>query len=325
MPRLNRPDTMSISYDKRNKRWRFWFARQIAGRRERASRLLPKGWTRAQAEQYDKQETARLYALASGIERPRHLIDDAVLAYLRDRGPALKNLRSLMAELNAMLPAYTGRYVDELPAVAAQYARDMTDQVSPATIRNRIAYLRAACRWAWKHAGMSEHDPAERLAMPQVQNARQVYLTRAQAITIARAANRRSRQAILTAFYSGMRLGELLRAEVTPDGFLLADTKNGQPRLVPIHPKLVGWVRRRWPIQTSLWTVSKDFKAAARVVGLGHARFHDLRHSTASAMINAGVDLYTVGGVLGHRSTVSTKRYAHLATATLAEALRKVR
>ena len=55
--------------------------------------------------------------------------------------------------------------------------------------------------------------------------------------------------------------------------------------------------------------------------GYGHARLHDLRHSTASEMINAGVDLYTVGGVLGHKSAVSTKRYSHLATKTLKSAV----
>ena len=38
-------------------------------------------------------------------------------------------------------------------------------------------------------------------------------------------------------------------------------------------------------------------------------------------MINAGVDLYTVGGVLGHKSAVSTKRYSHLATKTLKSAV----
>ncbi|WP_306417382.1 tyrosine-type recombinase/integrase [Delftia sp. K82] len=48
---------------------------------------------------------------------------------------------------------------------------------------------------------------------------------------------------------------------------------------------------------------------------------HDLRHSTASEMINAGVDLYTMGGVLGHKSAVSTKWYSHLATKTLKSAV----
>ena len=56
-------------------------------------------------------------------------------------------------------------------------------------------------------------------------------------------------------------------------------------------------------------------------IGLGHARFHDVRHSAASEMINAGVDLYTVGAVLNHKSATSTKRYAHLATSKLADAV----
>ena len=51
---------------------------------------------------------------------------------------------------------------------------------------------------------------------------------------------------------------------------------------------------------------------------------HDLRHSTASEMINARVDLYTVGAVLGHTDPRSTKRYAHLRHETLAEAVGKI-
>ena len=63
----------------------------------------------------------------------------------------------------------------------------------------------------------------------------------------------------------------------------------------------------------------RSFSACLRM--RRRARLHDLRHSAASAMINAGVDLYTVGGVLGHQSATSTKRYSHLATSTLAAAV----
>ena len=38
-------------------------------------------------------------------------------------------------------------------------------------------------------------------------------------------------------------------------------------------------------------------------------------------MITAGVDLYTMGGVLVHKSAVSTKRSSHLATKTLKSAV----
>ena len=41
-------------------------------------------------------------------------------------------------------------------------------------------------------------------------------------------------------------------------------------------------------------------------------------------MINAGVELFTVGRVLGHMDSRSTARYSHLATDTLADALKKI-
>ncbi|WP_343499065.1 tyrosine-type recombinase/integrase [Achromobacter denitrificans] len=54
---------------------------------------------------------------------------------------------------------------------------------------------------------------------------------------------------------------------------------------------------------------------------MAHLRLHDLRHSAASEMINAKVDLHTVGAGLGHKSAASTKRYAHLATDAIKTAL----
>ena len=56
-----------------------------------------------------------------------------------------------------------------------------------------------------------------------------------------------------------------------------------------------------------------------------HVRFHDLRHSTASMLINAGVDLYTVGAILGHAGPQTTARYAHLSQQTLKKAMGRLR
>ncbi len=53
-------------------------------------------------------------------------------------------------------------------------------------------------------------------------------------------------------------------------------------------------------------------------------RIHDLRHSLASALANAGTPLFGIGAVLGHRQLSTTTRYAHhapqrlVATATAA-------
>lgn len=323
---------MPISYNARNRRWVFQFNRVIAGKRYRSDRLLPKGWNREEADKFDRQEVARLYALATGVTRTQPMIEDAVLLYLEQHAPGLKNFRNLARELAAFQEAYAGKPFSDLPAIAQTYRPVHVEgakegqPLTMATVRNRLAYLRAACRYGWKHHGMGDHDPAERMTLPAVKNERQVYLDRPQFLAVIRKMKPGSaRAAVRIAFYSGMRANEVQLASFHDEMFTLPPevTKNGQPRNVPAHPKLLHIARNKalWPIKPTRWTVSTKFKRAAVAAGYGHARLHDVRHSAASAMINAGIDLYTVGGVLGHKSQVSTRRYSHLATETLANAI----
>lgn len=320
---------MPISYSARNKRWLYQFDRVIAGVRQRANRLLPKGWTRQQADDFDRIESARLYALATGVTKLTPMIEDAVLLYLEQHAPSLKNFANLSRELAAFHSAYAGRPMTDLADIAREYPKkaykvDSKVKLNPATVRNRLAYLRAACRWAWKTHKMGEHDPAETMVLPKVRNERHVYLSRKEFLLICRKIRPGAeRAAVRIAFYSGMRAAEVGRATVVFGEFCLEDTKNGERRIVPVHPRVAHITRNPalWPIKPTRWTVSTHFKLAARAAGFAGTRLHDVRHSTASEMINSGVDLYTVGAVLGHKSAVSTKRYSHLATSTLASAL----
>lgn len=312
---------MSIRWDTRNKRWRFEFDRWIEGRRHRLSRLLPRGWSQAQADAFDRKEAGRLYALASGIEQRDALIDEAVVLYLRDK-TALKSHRATTEHLAAIAWAYTGKPLSELPAVA----RDVVEksEVAPATVRNRLACLKAACRWAWKVHGITPSDPTSRMQLPQVSNERQVYIGRRDMLRVCRACNHWETQvAIRVAFYSGLRLGELYALQVDGDALVLHDTKNGDRRAVPVHPK-IRHLLRRLPLTAPKITVQRAWQRARALVGLEHVTLHDLRHSAASEMVNAGVDLYTVGKVLGHRDSRSTQRYAHLTADTLAGAVAKI-
>jgi len=309
---------MSIYRDKATGRWRFDFDRYIDGVRQRHRQLLPAGWTRTQAEAFDRKESAALYAIAQGIARPRFTIDQAVDRYLKERGVQLKN-KKLRNEIETTRDWWTERSIEDLPAVCAEYTTDQAGALAPATIRNRLRYLTAACRYAWKHHGMADSDPAARCVMPTVNNERQVFIDRRQMLQLARACRQwETRAMIRVAFYSGMRYSEIVAAEVDGDRFVLRDTKNGEPRIVPVHPKirrLLGYV---WPEHE---TMSGYFREARKAVGMPGLHFHDLRHSAASAMLNAGVPLFTVGAVLGHKSSASTKRYSHHATESLALAV----
>lgn len=312
---------MPIRYDARNKRWRYEFDRLVDGRRHRLSRLLPKGWSRAQADAYELKETARLYAVATGVERRDPLIDEAVVLYLRDK-TALKSYKATAEHLAAIAWAYAGRRLSELPEVARDVAA--RSEVAPGTVRNRLACLKAAARWAWKRHGLTETDPTSRMELPAPRNERHLYLTRRQMLTICRACTNWPAQiAIRVAFYTGLRLGEILRAEPSGDALALHDTKNGDRRVVPAHPR-IRHLLRHLPLAVPKITVQAAWMRARALAGLPQAHFHDLRHSAASEMVNAGVDLYTVGKVLGHRDPRSTARYAHLTHQTLAGAVSSI-
>lgn len=65
------------------------------------------------------------------------------------------------------------------------------------------------------------------------------------------------------------------------------------------------------------------FAPACARAGL-RLRFHDLRHTFGSRLVAAGVPIYDVGALLGHKSLEVTKRYAHLAPERLRESVRKL-
>ena len=315
---------MPIYRDKATGRWRFDFDRRIEGQRIRRRQLLPTGFTRAQADAFDRKESAALYAIATGVARPRRTVDEAVSRYRVERLPGLKHGENVGRELDATKDWWTGRAIEDLPTIAAEYAEDQLGALAPATIKNRISYLRAACRWGWKRHGLCEHDPGARVVVPTVRNARSTYIDRGQMLALARACEHRGVRAMIrVAWYSGMRLSEIEAAarDLTAGVFVLADTKNGEPRHVPIHPRLR--VCLRYPIPTR-YTFGYWFRKAREAIGRPDLHAHDLRHSAASELIRVGVDLYTVGAVLGHKSHASTKRYAHLSTALAAEAVRKM-
>ena len=93
----------------------------------------------------------------------------------------------------------------------------------------------------------------------------------------------------------------------------MPETKNGDRELKPVPVRFRRYVRH-WPLPHDYSWHSRVFREARATVGLDHIKPHDLRHSTASALIDADATLKQVGGVLGHRTAQATNRYAHLYT-----------
>jgi len=323
---------MPIYYSKSRRRWCFEFDKVINRNRVRATKTLPEGWTKAKADAFDKTETDRLFGIATGSSQDRPRIEQAVNFYIEHRCPTLKTGDAVIKELALIYWSYKDRYMDELQDVAREFVANATDTngnpLSPASIKIRLSYIRAACRYAQKHHGLGQGLSFD-ISMPKVKNERKVYADHQQMLQIAKnCASKEARALVRIAFYSGMRLGEIMDigrgSFIRDDSFYLVDTKNGDDRVVPIHPRL-NVILKYLPFSSSMIWLQRIVRRAMDAADLKHMRFHDLRHSAASMLINNDVDLYTVGVILGHKDQRSTKRYSHLATATLKKAIFKIR
>jgi integrase len=320
---------MSVYRDARLGRWRFEFDRRISGCRVRATKVLPAGWSRAQADAFDRGESARLYAEATGVQAPRVTIDQAVAAYLTERAQGLRGFDNLTRELAGMAWVYIGRRLEELPDVAREYVAHASsvpgerDKITkPITIARRIAYLRAACRFYWRTRRLAMPDPSQGLEVPAEGPGRDRWASRAEMLAVARHVPSFELRGLLRlAYYTGVRQGELWLAE--PQGDLLAlpsSTKSGRPRLAPVPARARCCLRYIPPTLTQHALVSA-FRRARVAAGLPGLRFHDLRHGGAVSMIRAGASLYVVGQVLGHSDPRTTQRYAQVELETLRRAV----
>ena len=134
--------------------------------------------------------------------------------------------------------------------------------------------------------------------------------------------------------YTGMRIGEAVRLtwkdiDLERGIITVRKSKNFQSRVIPIHPTLKSEFEKRYPAVGKVIGYCRDhiehkLKKYFRKAGFPELRVHDLRHTFASLMVMAGVDLKTVQELLGHTSYKTTEIYAHLAPYHLHDAIRKL-
>jgi site-specific recombinase XerD len=144
--------------------------------------------------------------------------------------------------------------------------------------------------------------------------------------------NLKHRTFLMTLYAAGLRLSEaahLRIADVDSDRMLLnvASGKGAKQRQVPLSPRLLEGLREYWrkyrpadflfPGKTphkpyAQTSIQKAIKASAKRAGISkRVHPHVLRHSWATGMLEAGVDLLTISRLLGHKSFTTTMVYLH--------------
>ncbi len=68
--------------------------------------------------------------------------------------------------------------------------------------------------------------------------------------------------------------------------------------------------------------LARAFALARKKANVPDFRFHDLRHTFATRLVQKGIDLYKVQRLLGHKTGLMTQRYAHHSPESLREGVR---
>jgi integrase/recombinase XerD len=142
-----------------------------------------------------------------------------------------------------------------------------------------------------------------------------------------------------TTYACGLRASEVLGlrlADIDSSRMVLwvRHGKGGKDRGVPLSPALLEALRAHWrrlrpatwlfPGQTptgqrSLGALQRVCRRAVRAAGFAKkVSLHTLRHSYATHLLEAGVDLVTIQRLLGHRDLQTTARYTHVTAPRLA-------
>ena len=226
---------------------------------------------------------------------------------------------------------FAARLLSEItPLDVDEFAAARKLAVGPSAFNQSLTVLKQMLRLAvkWSHLRASPAEAAKRLKVPK---GRERFLTEAEADALLSECSAWLAAVVLAALHTGARRAELLdltwdRVDLARGLILFTDTKNGEDRTVKVSRTLAALLeelpskKRGGPVflNFSGQPIHPDgltwsFRRACERAGVQRLRFHDLRHSAASFLVQAGKPLNTVRDILGHKDLKMTLRYAHLA------------
>jgi len=252
--------------------------------------------------------------------------------YLEDY--AKTNKRSWRTDgsyLKAMKEYFGARPVEEITAFDMEKykARRLEEGVKKSTVNRCLAILKRMFNLAIAWGHMKENPMKGVRLFCEKDNFKERILTPEEEVRLLETCAPHLREIIILAVNSGLRRGEILGLrwqDIDFDNRILKveRSKSGKQRFIEMNSAVVELLRQHrmknpGPGHVFLnpktgaprREVKTAFAAACRRAGIKDLRFHDLRHTFATRLIEAGVDIVTVRDLLGHSSVRLTERYTH--------------
>jgi integrase len=260
---------------------------------------------------------------------PRCTFSELAVLYLQWAKTNHRGYVATKSRINLLCQAFGEHQLSDItPLSVDAYISQRSTVVKPATVNRDVVVLRHMFVkvMAW---GKALSNPVAHIKPLQAHNRRLRYLSHEEIACLLDVADETLRPVLITALHTGLRRGELFHLTWQDIDFKqgvirVLQSKNGKPRDIPMSATLRATLHllpRRidsdyiFPGKTGrgLVDIKKRFHRGLRDAGIDGFRFHDLRHTFASHLVMAGVDLVSVKDFLGHADLKMTLRYAHLA------------
>ena len=263
--------------------------------------------------------------------------------YLEEHVPKKKSQRSYRGYVKNLRAFFDGHSLSQItPELIEKFKeKRLQEGVKPATLNRDLAILRNAFNRAiykWNPPWFNGENPMKRVEMEKENNKRTRWLSYEEEEKLQKVSRQWLWEICLFAIETGLRQNEQLSltwpmVDVKLRTIVVLDTKNGEPKVVPLSNTALEILRNRprspktdLVFYTSSHTrytgtnVDRALKIALAKAGISDFRFHDFRHTCATRLVQAGEDLYKVQKYLGHLSGETTRRYAHHSVESLRRA-----
>jgi len=197
----------------------------------------------------------------------------------------------------------------------------------PATVNREMCVLSKIFSLA-VDAEVLDDNPCRRVKQLRMANQRVRYLSHREEEELFEALNEAEwvKDIVVMAINTGMRRGEIFDLKWFDVDFNrlmvhIRQSKSGRPRTIPLNatvqslleglPKTSEYAFPSPKTGGRVNDVGRQFERAVTKAGLVDFHFHDLRHTAATRMADAGADPFTLAAILGHSDIRMTARYTH--------------